>query len=95
MKITWLKESKKGIRCGILGCIGKPVWECPVCGAWYCEGHKSVHFHRVQSKRDGELWTFNNLTEEELKTAKKEFELNTLKAASQKLGIPIEKLELK
>jgi len=45
MKITWLKESKKGIRCGILGCIGKPVWECPVCGAWYCEEHKEVHFH--------------------------------------------------
>lgn len=43
--IKWGEESKKGLVCGIYGCIEPVIIRCKICGGGYCEEHKGMHFH--------------------------------------------------
>lgn len=39
----WEELSKQGDKCGILGCEGQPVWDCPNCSHSYCSEHIKTH----------------------------------------------------
>lgn len=43
----YLKLSKQGKICGIVGCRANPVEKCEICGAHYCKEHSDYHFHAV------------------------------------------------
>jgi len=43
----YIEASKKGLLCGIVGCLNKPEWQCPRCGHYYCGQHKNIHLHQV------------------------------------------------
>jgi len=53
--MAWGRESRKGLRCGVLGCSARGsamrLIRCPVCYYCYCEGHMVVHPHFVGQKR--------------------------------------------
>lgn len=48
----WIRKSKAGELCGILGCFIKPEGKCNHCGKYYCSEHKwiiDVPSHRSKS----------------------------------------------
>ena len=49
--MKWGEESKKGLVCGIFGCIEPVDIRCKICNGGYCLEHKNIHFH--SRKNDG------------------------------------------
>jgi hypothetical protein len=41
----WRNLSKKGERCGIVGCFQRPSNKCLTCKTWYCYQHSRIHNH--------------------------------------------------
>jgi len=31
--------------CGMVGCVNRTIWRCTICGHFYCDEHKKLHFH--------------------------------------------------
>jgi len=61
--IAWGKESRRGLRCGILGCSvlgGDLHHRCPICLNYYCDEHVGMHFH-LNSRRNRVLRVLHKL----------------------------------